>query len=386
MSKNKIADLLARYQNGECTPEEKALVDEWFAAHGAEHTGIDQMNAEEQAKWSEALFSEIKATNTKNEQLNQTNAPRRLWPRIAAAASILLMLSVGGYFVLHKKQPVQLAQNHIQDIKPGSNKAILTLANGRQISLTDAKSGLVAQQAGIQIKKTAGGKVVYVKGDAKAPAEAATVYNTITNPKGGETAAIELPDGSKVTLDAGSSITYPVPFTKHERLVTMTGEAYFEPVHNAASPFRVKAAGQITEDIGTQFNINAYDDEAVIRTTLVEGSIKVVANNAAMTLKPGQQSMTGNNQPIKLVKDADLEEALAWKNGVFVFNNAPVQEIMKQIARWYDADIAYQGDFSAQQYSGSVSRYGNVSDVLKIMQSTGAIHFKIEGRRITVMP
>jgi transmembrane sensor len=330
--------------------------EKWLAEnpeHGLQVDAMRQlvilMAEESRGKVKQQHFSELqdKIAQAKSPQVTKTI---RLWPRIAAAASILLAISAASYFLLHKQQPQQIAKNQIHDIAPGSNKAILTLANGQKISLTDARSGLVAQQSGMQIKKTANGKVVYVGGNIAPANNAEIAYNTITNPKGGASALIELPDGSKVMLDASSSIKYPVPFSKNERMVVMTGEVYFDPIHNIASPFRVSARNQITEDIGTQFNINAYDDEPVIKTTLVEGSIKVAANSKSVTLKPGQQSIVGVGQNIQLIKDADLEEALAWKNGVFVFNNENVVEIMKQVSRWYNADIEYQGDFKDQQY------------------------------------
>jgi transmembrane sensor len=299
---------------------------------------------------------------------------------MASVAAVLAGLAIGGYFIL--RQPVhvqQTVQNQHNDIAPGSNKAILTLANGQKIVLTGAKNGQIATQGQTVIQKTANGQVVYEP--ASLTPNTAITYNTISTPRGGQH-WVTLSDGTKVLLNAASSLTYPVAFNGKERKVTLTGEAYFEVVHNDKQPFLVETKNETVQDIGTHFNINAYADEPVVRTTLLEGSIRVAHGAQAEILKPGQESVLKADE-LK-VNDVDTEEAIAWKNGYFMFDSENIQPIMRMIARWYDVEVIYTGDIPTDKFGGSVSRFGNVSQVLDKLALTGRVHFKIEGRRIMV--
>ncbi|MFI5136919.1 MAG: FecR domain-containing protein [Sphingobacteriales bacterium] len=384
MSKNKIADLLARYQSGQCTPEEKALVDEWFAAHGAEQTSIEQMNAEEQDAWASALFSEINSTNKENDRkIIPISVNRRLWPRIAAAASILLFISAGSYFLLHKKQPnQQIAQTKPFDIKPGSKKAILQLANGQQIALNEAPTGKLAQQGNATVTKTADGQVSYIAQNSTAPT--ADIYNTITTRRGGYY-PLKMADGTIAILDAASSIRYPVTFNGKERRVEITGQVYFIVAHNADKPFKVMVKDQVIQDIGTEFNINAYGDEPYIRTTLVEGGVKVTKQQQSVLLVPGQQAVADMEKNTLRIQTANVSDVIAWKNGQTSFNNEDIQEIMRKVSRWYDVDVQYEGQIPTRGFDGSISRNANLSDLLKILEFNN-IHFKVDGKTITVKP
>ena len=306
----------------------------------------------------------------------------RLWPRIAAAASILLGLSAGGYFVLQQPGAKQLAHHQQQVIVPGSNKAILTLSGGRQIFLTGAKNGQIAKQGRTVIQKTADGQLVY-QAPATADDHTAMTYNTMATPRGGQH-WVTLADGSKVLLNAASSLTYPTAFKGNERKVTLTGEAYFEVAHHAAQPFRVSVGGQTIEDIGTHFNINAYGDEPAIKTTLIEGSVRITNDGRDVILKPGQQALLVNN--VLTVSEANTEEAIAWKNGYFRFNNEKIGSIMRKLSRWYDVDIAYEGNLSADGLNGTISRDKNISQVLEMLALTKEVHFKVAGRKVTVSP
>ncbi len=294
---------------------------------------------------------------------------RTLWPRIAAAASILLFLSIGGYYIFHK-QPVGQTAYYKNDIKPGNNGAILTLANGRKIVLEQTKAGKIIQQNGTDLRKAGDSLLVYQA--AGAASTTVISYNTLETPKGKQYSVV-LPDGSKVWLNAASVLKYPTTFAK-ERLVELTGEAYFEVVHNSEMPFRVKTNNQIAEDIGTHFNINAYADEPSIKTTLLEGAVKV----NGILLSPGQQTDG------KRATTVNTEETMAWKNGYFMFEDENIQPIMRKIARWYNVDIVYTGDIPSDKFWGTVSRFGNVSQVLKKLELTKKVHFEIEGRRIMV--
>jgi transmembrane sensor len=270
----------------------------------------------------------------------------------------------------------------VEDVPPGKNKAILTLSNGRKIAL-DSANGQLATQAGFKIIKTQDGKLTYNE-TASAQSDLALASNNISTPNGGQWQLI-LPDGSKVWLNSASSLDYPASFkNQKERVVRLTGEAYFEVAKDKKHPFIVKTDKQTVAVLGTHFNINAYDNEASVQTTLEEGRIKITnLNGNEKILVPGQEAMlTGTHL---VVHEADLTEALAWKNGYFRFNDENIQSIMRKLARWYDIEVQYKDDAPTEGLNGKVSRYKNISQVLKALEATKIVHFKIEGRRVTVM-
>lgn len=305
--------------------------------------------------------------------------------RWAAVAAVLLVLVGIGYLLLGYKnenretvkiQPVEGIENN--DITPGGDKAILTLADGSKIMLDSAHNGDLANQGNVKVIKI-NGQLAY-KGTGTS---AEVLYNTISTPRGGQYQLL-LADGSKVWLNAASSLRFPASFTGKERLVELTGEGYFEIAKNENQPFKVDIAGKgVVEVLGTHFNINAYSDEASIKTTLLEGRVKVAASGGAtVLLKPGEQAQI--NGGIKLVNDVDTDEIIAWKAGLFQFNRADVVSIMRQVSRWYNVDVVFEGPVSMKSFSGIVSRSNNISEVLKIMEKAG-VKFKINGNRITVM-
>lgn len=263
------------------------------------------------------------------------------------------------------------------DVLPGGNRAVLTLANGSTIVLDSAHVGTVSQQAGATVVKTDSGELKYTTLGGK-PAE--VVWNTLATPRGGQYQLV-LPDGTHVWLNAESSIRYPVAFGGDRRTVEVTGEAYFEVAHDAAKPFKVKAGGETIEDIGTGFNVNAYMDEDAVRTTLVEGAVDV----DRVRLRPGEQAVGRAGGKIRVKKDADLEDVLAWKNGRFRFEGAEIQSILRQAERWYDVTIEYKGKIN-ETFSGGISRHVNASQLLHILELTGKVTFTIEGKKIIVMP
>jgi ferric-dicitrate binding protein FerR (iron transport regulator) len=315
--------------------------------------------------------------------------------RWLAAAVVLLTLSVGLYFYRQVvPEPAKVFPEHVRaDIAPGGNKAILILADGSEISLTDAENGALARQAGMTIRKTAEGQVIYDAGAASGSENEVSngqpKYNTIATPRGGQY-QVNLPDGTKVWLNAASALTFPQSFRKlKERHVVLNGEAYFEVAKNKHQPFKVmtkvrpdqEGREQVIEVLGTHFNVNAYQDEESIVTTLLEGSIRL---NNKLTLKPNQQSIFAYDH--FHVIPADTEEAVAWKNGYFMFANEDLRSIMRKISRWYNVEIVYQGKTTDNTFIGTVSRFKEVSEVLNILELTKTVHFKIEGRKITVMP
>ncbi|HEY9195949.1 MAG TPA: FecR domain-containing protein, partial [Mucilaginibacter sp.] len=276
-----------------------------------------------------------------------------------------------------------LANNHI--IAPGSNKAILTLANGKKISLTDARKGQIINQQGILISKTASGQLVYTivddgKTGANSPAE--MQYNTMETPRGGQFQLL-LPDGTRVWLNAASSLKYPVNFTaSSERKVELSGEAYFEVTHNKERPFRVVTSRQVVEVLGTHFNVNAYADEPNTKTTLLEGAVKVTGGANTALLKPGQEANLTDNFK---VADVDTDEAIAWKNGYFRFDDERLETIMRKISRWYNVDVVYQdNDVKDDLFAAVTTRFADISTLLKIMEQTGDEHFSVEGAKIII--
>jgi len=372
-NKRYLEKLAKKILDGKATEAEKTFLQEYYRAFDKE-PGISGEFSDQQIN---LLKDEIKASLAVHlDASRQKIVPlyRQTIPRIAAAASIILCLSIGGYFILNRPQPQPIAQNKTNDLAPGGNKAILTLAGGRQISLTDAKLGLLASQGSTVINKTADGEIVYKTHSV--PSIGGETYNTITTPRAGKW-EVTLPDNSKVWLDACSSIHFPAAFTGTNRTVEITGQAYFEVVHNAAKPFRVTCNGQTVEDIGTHFNINAYPDEPIIKTTLLAGAVKVSNNAYARILKPGQQSIIDQTHRIQVLNDANTGEAIAWKNGLFRFDNAGIAAVMRQVARWYDVDIQYEADIPQRHFSGDISRSVNASKLLEILSYTG-VHFKIE--------
>jgi len=332
-------------------------------------------------------FSELEERITQF-KFPQAVKTRTLWPRIVAAASVILALSIGGYFLLHKQQPQQTA-NYKNDIPPGHNQATLTLANGKKIILTKGLSGKLAQQGTTLIGVSSQNALAYTAAGANANAPVA--YNTLSTAIGEQSPyPLVLADGTKVWLDAESSITFPVAFNGKDRIVKITGEAYFEVAHNSAHPFKVTVKEQTIEDIGTHFNINAYDNEKVITTTLLEGIVKVFVpgsssplERAGLRLKPGEQAVLKNQ--IINVTNADVEETVAWKNGYFRFNNEKIESIMRKLSRWYPIDVQYSGAITDEEFYATSSRYKNISEVLTMLQKTKGVHFTIDGRRVTVM-
>lgn len=310
--------------------------------------------------------------------------------RYAAAAMVLLSVCAGFWvYFANTKQLQQLVQHQqpATAIVPGSNKAFLTLNNGTKINLTSASNGALAKEAGIEITKTADGQLLYkIQGNGKTGNPA--LYNTIETPKGGQY-QIQLPDGTKVWLNAVTTLKYALNFASaKERRVELEGEAYFEVAKDKLHPFKVISKKQEVEVFGTHFNVNAYTNEPEIKTTLLEGSVQVVTTDTRKErikelLKPGQQSILALNK-MKVVP-VDAEAEVTWKNGRFTFANEPIEQIMRKIARWYDVEIVYKGDMKEKVFAGTLSRYANISNLLNAIAATNTVHFKIEGRRVIVM-
>jgi ferric-dicitrate binding protein FerR (iron transport regulator) len=305
------------------------------------------------------------------------------------AASVVVVLGMGALLMFNQKPKNQLAIDKEPTIKtdvapPRSSHAIITLVNGETIVLDSVKNGSLAKQGNVNLVKLADGKLVYSQAASGVNSQEIT-YNTITVPRGSQVVSLTLADGTKVWMNAASSMRYPTSFIGNERKVEITGEAYFEVTHNAKMPFRVKKGDAEIEVLGTNFNVNAYDDENNIRITLVSGSVKIKKENQSMIIKPGDQAEINELGKIGLNKNVDVEEVIAWKNGLFVFNNTDLELIMRQIGRWYDVDVKYSGaPAKGKHYSGYVPRLVNVSRVLHMLESAGGVEFTIDGKKIMV--
>lgn len=306
-----------------------------------------------------------------------------LWPRFVSAAAVLLILGIGFYFYKASSlsnDTLLVTADHY--IKPGKNRATLTLANGQKIVLSDAQNGELAKEAGVSIQKTKDGKVIYTVDEQAASSEQPSHFNTITT-AAGEQYEVVLPDGTLVWLNASSSLKYPSKFTGDVRQVELAGEGYFEvtKVQHHKMPFVVLSNKQRVEVLGTHFNINSYVDENATKTTLLEGSVSVSASNTSTILKPGQQAvLTAGKTTVIPVQTDDV---VAWKNGYFMFNNESLTDVMRKVARWYDVDVVYKNVSNRKiTFFGTVSRFSNISQVLHMLENTGEVKFEIEGRRI----
>ncbi|HEY8896954.1 MAG TPA: FecR domain-containing protein [Niastella sp.] len=319
------------------------------------------------------------------------------WAGVAAAACILI---IAGYWVFKpaaqkEARPVAQTESITPDLLPGKkNKAILILADNKQIVLDSTGAGMLSVQGNASVRKDANGQIIYESGNTQnKPTE--IVYNTLEIPNGGEYELV-LSDGSKVWLNSASRIKFPVNFTGNTREVEINGEAYFEIAKDKARPFKVHFNSSTVEVLGTHFNVNAYDNEITQAVTLLEGSVKVRSAIGAASkgeqpakntvdepaqsaiLKPGEQAvLSRDHSPLTIHHSTDLEEAVAWKNGLFMFADEDLKSVMRKLARWYDFTPEYQGNIGEEQFGGMISKYRNISEVLKMFESTGSIHFKI---------
>ncbi len=346
-----------------------------------------QMDAETTEVIRHALMAAIKAQKNKPAEIaHRVDFRHRIWIRYASAAAILIAISIGSYFLGLNKLQKPLAQTNflqVHDVKaPATNNAIITLSNGKQIILDSAGNGTLAMQGNVNLVKLADGKIAYVGSNDN---RNEVIYNTLTNPRGSKVISLTLSDGSQVWLNAESSLRYPTAFTGNERKVEITGEAYFEVAHDAAMPFIVRKGEMETKVLGTHFNVNVYDNEPVIKVTLLEGSVKVSKASETTQLAPGQQAQINTNGKILLNKTVEIDEVMAWKNGRFELNGNTIEPIMRQVARWYDVDIEYKGALPTDNFMGAVSRQENVSELLKILEQTKAVNFSIDGKKIIVM-
>ncbi|MGM9478293.1 FecR domain-containing protein [Pedobacter sp. GSP4] len=365
--------LLEKYLSGNCTPEELAIVEQWYL----------QLPFNGNAPGQQAI------ENSKNEAWQSIrqhqHAAKRivLFKRIAVAASILICFSIGFYVFNQQQKEHLVVGKTLSDVKPGRNSAVLTLADGSVIDLDSAKNGQIANQNGIIVRKAANGQIEYIIQDQGSSANQAASVNLISTPRGGQY-QVSLPDGTKVWLNAASTLRYPSSFAKNERRVELQGEAYFEVSKDQSRPFRVSTKQQTVEVLGTHFNINAYSDEDFVKTTLLEGSVNVTSATNSIKLSPGQQAQLNYaDAKLRLNANVDVDKEMAWKNDLFAFDNDDLKTIMRQISRWYDLDIVYQGKITDEKYIGEIPRNSNLSEVFKILE-LNHVHIDAKGKVLTV--
>lgn len=340
---------------------------------------------------SAAILNRILQARTREAVLPRTGGKRKgkrkyvLLRRLAAAAAVLIFVSFGVYLLIKPAPEVRstrISGQHIpHDALPGGNKATLTLSDGKTVILDNARNGVLAEQGNARVNKARDGQLIYEV--AGGTAQTSIPFNTLSTPRGGQYQLV-LPDGSKVWLNAASSLEFPAVFTGNERLVELKGEAYFEVAPDPSMPFKVRSGPAEVEVLGTHFNIMAYGDESVMRTTLLEGAVKIKSDRAVNILKPGEQAVLDRNGHMKVVGHADVSEAVAWKNGLFQFNDADLRTIMREAARWYDLDVSYHGQVPLQHFTGRISRNVKASELLSILKYTG-VNFRIEGKKIIVI-
>jgi transmembrane sensor len=300
--------------------------------------------------------------------------------RRMAAAAVLLLLAGSAYFFLQHKAPEKaIVTIEHTDVTPGVNKAVLTLSDGSTVTL-DSAGNQVISQGHTTIRKQNGQLLYAAEGTG-----AGVHYNKLTTPRGGQFKLV-LPDGTKVWLNSASTLRYPTTFTGEQRSVELEGQGYFEVAKNAAQPFRVMVGKMEVQVLGTDFDVMAYPDETTVNTTLLAGSVQVKEGSALELLQPGQQAVLDNQGHAITVKTADIKKVTAWKNGLFVFNNMALPAILREVARWYDVDIVYAAKPSEELYGGGIGRNLNLSGVLSLLEGNGYNHFRIEGRKVIVLP
>ncbi len=401
MTKDEVKELIPQLVAGNCNRDNTLTFESWITnADSVEvaeildlyYTSLTKAPLEKldfsvlinkiESKLNEAdndSYFNLKPTNKLIKSNLKVFSTRR-WMSVAA----IFLLIIGGAFLLKTTLGIgnSIASIDIRyknDVAPGSNKAILTLGNGSKIDLVNTKDGIIESDKGVKIDKA--GETVIYKSNSPKYSTSETVFNTITTPRGGQY-QLALPDGSKVWMNNASSIKFPVAFSGNTREVVLSGEAYFEVAKNPNKPFIVHVNDLEVKVLGTHFNIMCYSDESSIKTTLIEGSVKLSKGNFSELLYPGKIA-TFQHQSFT-VADADIEQELAWKNGYFIFNKSDIETIMRQLARWYDVNVNYEGAKPKNLFVGQIKKEASLAESLKIIELSG-IHFKIEGRNLIVM-
>ncbi|PSL45337.1 FecR family protein [Chitinophaga niastensis] len=386
--------LLQRWQQRRCSPQEAIELMDYLRQDAANRTLLNEMQqAFRQVTPVTTLESGEPGDRVRKELLKHIQASPVIHInqrgknigkfRLAAAVAILGISIPVGYLFMANHQHKKLAATTVKtpvktDVAPGKNKAVLTLANGQQIVLDSAAMQQLAQQGNSSVINK-GGQLVYVKTNGET---ATPLYNTLTTAPG-ETYPLVLADGSKIWLNAASSIRFPAAFAGNERKIELKGEAYFEIAHDAHKPFRIQVNNMTVEVLGTHFNINSYADEATINTTLLEGAVKINSDKGSIQLAPGEQSQVSPNGNLKRVSGINTEEIVAWKEGYFQFESTDLTAVLRQFSHWYDVEIVYEGHIKPRKFFGMISRNSTLLNVLKMLNANDIL-FRIEGKKLIV--
>lgn len=384
---DRLQYLLQQYTRKRCTPEEMQelfrylenpavrelfnnIVDKDFEAPGVAEDG-------EEIDW-EFMYNKI--------VLGEAPAKRtRIFNLLKIAAAVLILVSAGGawsHFAARRAAPVLVHVQPQGDALPAANKAVLILADGNTVNLDSAGSGAITRQGTVNLSKAPG----HLSYAAATNGSGNPIYNKVATPRGG-IFKLTLSDGTNVWLNSASSIRFPVAFSDKERTVEVTGEVYFEVAKQVVKgnpvPFFCKAGNMEVAVLGTHFNINAYNNETDIKTTLLEGAVKIKQGANTKLLQPGQQSLVGKDGQIALSDHVNMDEVMGWKNGYFVFEEANIGQIMREVERWYNLDVEYDGPLPDGRYNGRISRATKVSQVMKVLELSG-INFRITGNKIII--
>lgn len=412
-----IDPIVTKYLREEAlSPEEKVALDLWISQGEGRSRMLEELKNDTHSKDNLVHMEQISNTRIWDKVVSRVQqdgywledeaaavAPvhtpvpvvRRPWRRLLAAASVVLILAAGALWALQRPAPANSVvtaapKTSLPDVAPGGNRATLTLADGRRIDLDSSAIGELASQGNMKVSKLSDGQLAYNKASEEKPQNSpAPAFNVLSTPRAGQF-SLTLPDGTRVWLNNASSIRYPVAFTGTTREVELTGEGYFEVAKDAGHPFYVHTTGgpagpASIEVLGTSFNIMAYNDETAERATLVDGSIRYIHGNNSTLLKPEEQSVLDASGNLKTVGHVNVDEITAWKNGYFHFDHASLETTMRQIARWYDISVEYQGVIPPQQFVGKIQRNMPLSSLLKGL-SGEHVHFELQDRKLTVTP
>jgi ferric-dicitrate binding protein FerR (iron transport regulator) len=385
------ASLILRYLRGGLTPKEEEELEHWLDAAEQNRVFFEKLKEERELEQELSFFTALdteKAWQRIASQTIEKDKAISLWRRntaiwkYAAVIALMLAAALSFYYTQIMQHPAAnelastMPEQQVEEIVPGGDKAKLTFSDGSVFLLEDMANGTVREENGVKVSKQEGQVTFEIAGNSSSQ----VFFNTISTPVGGQYQVI-LPDGTKVWLNSASTLYFPSAFVKNERVVELTGEGYFEVSKNRQKPFKVKVNEAVIEVLGTHFNIMAYANERYLTTTLLEGSVKVNKGSKSQLMVPGQQARIGEDI---LLRNVDVEEAVAWKNGLFYFHKADIATIMRQLERWYGIEAAYSGEISSKHFSGIISRDTEIDKVLEMLSLTKTVRFKTEGRRIVV--